>query len=82
MLLNNTQSSEVMKAMASPAKLSFDFPVNGSIAEKIVVHERDSEVLVWMQCHGLTHSDERYRNRSEFVRAYALSAHEQKGGAA
>ena len=77
-ILNSRQATEVIEAMSSPMPISFDFHVNGSSAEKVVVHERDGEVLVWMQCNGLTHSDERYGSRSEFIRA-ALATHQQGG---
>ena len=68
-ILNSRQAAEVIEAMSSPTPISFDFHVNGSSAEKIVVHERDGEVLVWMQCHGITHANERYSSRSGFIDA-------------
>jgi len=75
-ILTAKQTAEVIEAMSSPLPVSFDFHVNGSSAEKVVVHERCGEVLVWMQCNGLTHSDERYGSRSEFIRA-ALATRQQ-----
>lgn len=71
-ILTTNQAKEVIDAMSSPMTVSFDFRVAGSSSEKVVVHEREGEVLVWMQCRGLTHNDERYSSRADFVRAYAL----------
>lgn len=68
-ILTAKQAAEVIEAMSSPRPISFDFHVNGSSTEKIVVHERDGEVLVWMQCHGMTHNNERYSSRSGFIDA-------------
>lgn len=76
-ILNSRQAAEVIEAMSSPMPISFDFHVNGSSAEKVVVHERDGEVLVWMQCHGITHTNERYSSRSEFIGA-AIAASGRK----
>lgn len=77
-ILTAKQAAEVIEAMSSPLPVSFDFHVNGSSAEKVVVHERDGEVLVWMQCNGITHNNERYSSRKEFIDAAIAASGRQE----
>lgn len=81
MILTQQQAQEVAKMMKCSPQISVDMPLGGSEIERVkVVHERTcpiyrDKVLVWQQIGGITHGEEKYADRTEFLAAYGLSAH-------
>ena len=75
MILTTSQAADVRIAMRAIQPVSLDFRFNGSDCERIkVVHEQtvSGRVLVWQQLGGVTHNQETYGSRDEFIFAYGL----------
>ena len=75
MILTTSQAAEVRGAMRAIQPVSIDFRLDGSDCERIkVIHEQtvSGRVLVWQQLGGVTHNQETYASRDDFIFAYAL----------
>jgi len=75
MILTTEQARYVAQEMKAAKKISIDMLMARSTAERVkVVHEPvfTDRVMVWQQIGGITHNDEMYGSRAEFLAAYGV----------